>query len=276
MSLAIDVIRTEKIIKSFIKQRVTESRTKGVVIGLSGGIDSSVVGKLAVDAIGKDKVLGIYLPDSRPNPENEEHVNKLVKFLGCEFSVIPIQGIIDSTLATIGQDPSKEPSLLTLGNLKARIRMNIWYYHANSRNYLSAGGGNKTEVMTGYCTKFGDSAVDIMPIGDLYKTQVRILAKHLKIPGEIIEKPPTAGLWDGQTDEEELGMKYELLDKILARIEYFQDDNEIHEATGASVEDIARVRRLIRISEHKRRPPMLIKLGYRTPGIDWRIPYSNT
>ncbi|MFW9997441.1 MAG: NAD+ synthase [Candidatus Odinarchaeota archaeon] len=274
MSLVIDPERTRKITTAFIKQRVKESRTRGVVIGLSGGIDSSVVGKLSVDAVGKENVLGIYLPDGRTDPVNENHVKELVDFLGCEFASIPIQGIVDASLEAAGETPGKSLSRLTIGNLKARIRMNLWYLHANERNYLSAGGGNKTEIMTGYATKYGDSAVDILPIGDLYKTQIRVLAKYLAIPETIIEKPPTAGLWDGQTDEEELGITYELLDRILVRIEYFQDDEEIQAATGASIEEIARIRSLIRKSEHKRRTPLLIKLGYRTPGFDWRIPYS--
>jgi NAD+ synthase len=253
---------------------VDESGTKGVVIGLSGGIDSSVVGALSVAAVGKDKVLGLYLPDGRANPENDSQVKELVNILDCEFATIPIQEIVDTSIKVTGIITEKELSMLVIGNLKARIRMNIWYLHANKRNYLTVGGGNKSEIMTGYATKYGDSAVDIFPIGDLYKTQVRILAKNLDIPEAIINKPPTAGLWEGQTDEEELGITYDLLDRILVRIEYFQDDEEIQVATGATIDEIIRVRTLIRKSEHKRRPPMMIKLGYRTPGIDWRIPYS--
>jgi len=177
-------------------------------IGLSGGIDSSIVATLAVNALGKDKVYGIIMP-YYCNEDTEDAV-KLAKKLGIRYSVISIRNMVASF-----RKPDISNTNLVKGNLMARIRMCVLYSYSNSNNGLVLGTTNKTEMLVGYFTKHGDGAVDIEPIAHLYKTEIFELAKYLKIDKKLIDKKPSAGLWLGQTDEEELGIDYITLDKML-------------------------------------------------------------
>ncbi|MEM2715772.1 MAG: NAD(+) synthase, partial [Candidatus Thermoplasmatota archaeon] len=161
---------------------------------------------------------------------------------------------------------------ITLGNIKARLRMIFLYQFANSKNALVCGTSNKTELMIGYFTKYGDGASDILPIGDLYKTQVYQLARYVGIPEEILKKPPTAGLWKGQTDEKELGISYEKLDKILYGLERQKSFEEISKIAEVSIEEVKRIYGMVKKTEHKRKFPVIPKISFRTIGIDWRVP----
>lgn len=227
---------------AFIKSHVGE---KEAVIGLSGGIDSATVAYLAVEALGKDRVHGYMLPSSTNADEDAEFGRLVASELGIEHETIDLNPLVESFKKHV----SFVESDYTIGNLKARIRMNILYAKANSIGGLVLGTGNKTEAMIGYFTKYGDGGVDILPIGDLYKHDVRALAKALGVPQQIIDKKPTAGLWEGQYDEDEIGMSYEELDEILAQIETNADASHLNQSNVQKVQD------MIASSEHKRQLP---------------------
>ena len=241
-------------ITKFIKEKVEEAKANGVVVGLSGGIDSSVTAYLCVKALGKDKVLGLIMPEKNTNPKDIEHAKMVAENLGIKYIISDITDILKAFGAG-GYVPTKEFDKIADGNLKARIRMCLLYYFANKYNLLVAGTSNKSEIYVGYGTKHGDIACDIRPIGNLFKTEVRELAKYLGVPKEIIEKPPSAGLWEGQTDEGELGIKYETLDEILKFYEKGKTPEEIHKETNIPLETIEYVFDLIKKNEHKRTLP---------------------
>ncbi|PMP94177.1 MAG: NAD(+) synthetase, partial [Thermodesulfobacterium geofontis] len=201
-----------KKIVEFIKRKIKESGAKGVVLGISGGIDSATTAYLAVKALGKDKVLGIVMPYYK-NQETEDAIY-VCKTLGINYRIINIENIVDEFEKTLNLKIEK----ITKGNLMVRSRMVILYGFANALNYLVLGTSNKSEYLVGYFTKWGDGASDIAPLLGLYKTEVRELAKKLGVPEKIIFKTPTAGLWEGQTDEDELGITYDLLDRILYKL----------------------------------------------------------
>lgn len=238
---------------AFISSKVQESGAKGAVIGLSGGIDSTLTAYLAADAIGAENVLGLLLPEKGITSEQDiEDALEVVKTLGIEHKVIDISPILQSFSKVImGFDKN---ALSANGNLKARTRMCILYYHANLMHRMVVGTGNKTELLLGYFTKYGDGGVDIEPLGSLYKTQVRGLARYMGITARIIEKTPTAGLWKGQTDEGELGVQYEAADKILAML--VDEKNDVSEVKKVfPPQHVDRLIALLHANEHKRMPP---------------------
>ncbi len=232
---------------NFIERYIKESNADGVVVGLSGGVDSSTVAFLCVRALGKERVLGLVMPEVGITAEEDiRDAIDIAERLGIEYKTVEINEIVNLFKEKLG-----EGGKLAEANLKPRIRMIINYYHANRMNRLVAGTGNKSELMIGYFTKYGDGGVDFLPIGDLYKTEVLELARYLGVPEKIIRKKPTAGLWIGQTDEDEIGMSYTELDKILEAIEKGEKRND---------EKFERVRYLIRISKHKREMPPVAKV----------------
>ncbi len=241
-------------IVEFINQKVEESCGDGAVVGLSGGIDSSLTAFLTAKALGSENLLGLILPEIGVTKEQDIEDAKLVaRELGIEHKVIDISGIFEKYSKTLMIPPE---DVIPSGNLKARIRMAILYYHANKLNRIVVGTGNRTELLVGYFTKYGDGGVDILPIGFLYKTEVFELARHVGVPEEIISKTPTAGLWTGQTDEEELGMTYEKLDSILKAMEREGDDlQKVASATGIDLSDVKRVFEMVEKSIHKRETP---------------------
>lgn len=178
---------------------------------MSGGIDSTLAAYLSCEAVGKENVFGIIMPSHTTPNEDTVHGTAIANRLGIQHEEIAIDSILKEYMSVT----DLKENYLAVGNLKARIRMSIIYYYANQRNYLVCGTGNKSEILIGYFTKHGDGACDMEPIGDLYKTDVYKLSKFLDVPLEIISKPPRAGLWSNQSDEDEIGMSYELLDKIL-------------------------------------------------------------
>lgn len=265
--LKINEKETVEIITNFIREYVQKSESDKVVIGLSGGIDSAVVAKLASIALGNKAVYSLFLPDISTPLIDFEHARMMAKSLEINHKVIDLSPIIHSIT-----DACNEMDEITLGNIKARLRMIFLYQIANSKNALVCGTSNKTEILTGYFTKYGDGASDLIPLGDLYKTQVYQIAKYLEIPEEIIEKKPTAGLWKGQTDEDELGISYDKLDKILYCIERKMDIEKIAKTAEVEKNEVLRIYDMVRKTEHKRRYPPIPKIGFRTVGIDWRFP----
>jgi len=206
-----------KKITNFIKAYVKKSGTKGAVIGLSGGIDSAVTTYLAVKALGRQNVLALIMPErSLTPPEDVLDATDVANILNIEFSVMDISETLNSFIISIPE--FVEDDRMSAGNLKARIRMCTLYYYANMMNRIVIGTGNRTELLLGYFTKYGDGGVDIEPIGNLFKSQVRKLAVYLDVPKHIIDKPPTAGLWPGQTDEKDLGLTYEEIDNVLVAL----------------------------------------------------------
>ena len=248
----INLEKTKTNIVEFIKSKVSESKTDGIVVGLSGGIDSTLSAYLACEALGKENVFGLVLPSATTPTEDTDHGIKIAQNLGIEYRKIAIDGILNEFLSMT----QLEENALAIGNLKARIRMSIIYYFANQKNYLVSGTGNKSEILIGYFTKHGDGACDMEPIGDLYKTEVFKLSEYLGISQAILEKPPRAGLWNGQTDEDEIGMGYDLLDQILYL--YTEKDlknTEIAEKLDILVDDVDMIITKIIRSEHKSKVP---------------------
>lgn len=273
-----DPAHWEATITAFLRHHVEEAHAKGVVVGMSGGLDSAVVAAIAVHALGKSKVLPIMLPAPDSHPQDARHAQLACKAFGLKphmHSIGPIVEGLERTLQEPQHPAPRKSAKSTLdarvrGNAKARARMLLLYAEAQRRDYLVCGTGNKSEILTGYFTKWGDGGVDVQPIGDLYKTQVRELARHLKVPKAIIDKPPSAGLYPGQTDEGDMGLSYEDLDSVLKGMELNLDADVIARKAGLSRATIYKVEGMVRRTEHKRRMPLIPKIGARTVGIDWR------
>lgn len=248
----LDIEKTNQDIVNFIKSKVSEAKTDGIIVGLSGGIDSTLVAHLACEALGNDKVFGIIMPSTTTPTEDKIHGIEIAQKLGIDYKEIAIDSILNEFLSMTQLEENK----LAIGNLKARIRMSIIYYYANAKNYLVCGTGNKSELLIGYFTKYGDGACDIEPIGDLYKTEVYKLSRHLDVPEEILEKPPRAGLWNNQTDEDELGMSYDLIDQILYLFtEKNMKNTEIAEKLEIPASDVDMIITKIIRSTHKSKVP---------------------
>jgi NAD+ synthase len=226
-------------IANWIAGQVRDAGLTGAVVGLSGGIDSAVVSGLCARALGPENVLGVVLP-IHSNTTDAEHGEQTARAWGIELRTIDLSGVYDALTEAL---PSG--SDLANANIKPRLRMIALYHHANTLGRMVVGTGNRSELMAGYYTKYGDGGTDLLPIAGLYKWQVRDLARSIGVPSAIIEKPPSAGLWLGQTDEQEMGITYEELDRTLAAIDTGQ------EATiDAPV--LERVQAMMRASEHKR------------------------
>jgi NAD+ synthase len=226
---------------SWIQEKVKESGCRGVVFGLSGGIDSATVGALCRRAL-PEGCLGLILP-CYSHPRDEEDARRVAEVFGIPYKVIVLDRVYDALVeALTGRASSAGERSLALANIKPRLRMVALYYWANELNYLVVGTGNRSELAVGYFTKYGDGGVDILPLGNLVKTQVKELARYLGVPQDIIDKPPSAGLWEGQTDEEEMGLTYAELDRYLL--------------TGEASPEVAKkIKALAAKSEHKKRLP---------------------
>ncbi|MEM3640719.1 MAG: NAD+ synthase, partial [Candidatus Bathyarchaeia archaeon] len=264
-ALDLDWPEIETKIKRFIKDYVEKSNAKGVVLGLSGGIDSSTVAALSALAIGGEKVLGLMLPEKETyNEKDIEHAKLVAKKFGFKTKIVDITTTLEAFYRSI---PNFDPNdKVCKGNIKARTRMIYIYYFANRNNMLVCGSSDKSETMMGYFTKWGDVAADISPIMDLYKTQVRKLAKHIGIPEEILAKPPSPALWPGQLAETELGIKYDTLDLILYGLEHFMETKDIAQQLGVEKALVERIKNRWLSMEHKRRMLLTTKLEYRTVG----------
>jgi NAD+ synthase len=230
----------------WIRKKVEDTGAKGAVVGLSGGIDSSVVAALAKEALGEN-VLGVIMP-CHSKGEDAEHARMVSEKFRIKTESVDLGPVFDKLRESLPPAEGLAPA-----NIKPRLRMTTLYYFANMHNYIVLGTDNKNELLLGYYTKFGDGGVDLLPIASLYKGEVRKLGKMLGIPDFIIDKPPSAGLWKNQTDEEEMGITYDELDHILMAIEK-------GEAEGVDPGKLGKVKGMIKDSEHKRRPPEIFEV----------------
>jgi NAD+ synthase len=269
--LDLNVPEIEKRIRRFITKYVENAGVEGIVVGLSGGIDSGTIAALSSLAIGGDKVLGLLLPEKEThNPKDIEDARSVAEKFGLQTQLCDITPTLEALYKSIPIfDPAEK---ISKGNIKARARMIYLYYYANKLNRIVCGSSDKSETMMGYFTKWGDVAADISPIMDLYKTQVRKLAIHLGFPAELAEKPSTPALWPNQFAETELGIKYETLDLILYGLERFMATEDIAEQLGFEQTLVEKIKNRWLLAEHKRRVLLSPKLEYRTVGTDFRLP----
>ena len=200
---------------NWLQEAFAEAHSTKAVLGISGGIDSAVLAGLLCSALGKDNVTGVIMP-CHSMQLDEDYARLLADKFGFHVAKVDLTATFDTLQAEIEKSASQEPNDLAIANIKPRLRMTTLYAIAQGQGALVCGGSNKDEIYFGYFTKYGDSGVDLMPISDLLKGEVFLLARHLGVPQEIIDRPPTAALWDGQTDEAEMGVTYEELDNFIA------------------------------------------------------------
>jgi NAD+ synthase len=259
---------TKRLLVEFIRNETRKFGFNRVVLGLSGGIDSALSATLAAEALGPENVVALILPYKTSSPESEGHARLLIEQLGLQHDKIDITPMADSLFEHYGDEMSN----LRRGNVLARLRMVCVFDRSAAEKALVLGTSNKTEYLLGYTTWYGDSAASIQPICDLYKTQVRALAKALGVPKPIVEKKPSADLWPGQTDEGEMGLTYELVDQVLYLLVDERLDPERVISLGFDRVLVERVIRTVRNNQFKRMTPVIAKVGSRTPGIDFRYP----
>lgn len=264
INLSINTDLAREILAGFIKSEITRIGMNRAILNLSGGLDSALSCALAVEALGKDNVVALRLPYRASSPDSLMHAQLLIDQLGIQSKTIEITGMVEPLIEL---DP--EISNLRKGNIMARARMIVLYDQSEAFKALPVGTSNKTEILLGYSTIFGDSASAINPIGDLYKTQVRQLSRAMNIPASIIEKPPSADLWENQTDEKELGFTYEEADKLLhLLVDQRYSPREAVEA-GFDSAFVDTVTTRVRRSQFKRMLPPIAKVSNRTVGYDF-------
>jgi NAD+ synthase len=267
----IEPSRAIEVIVGFIRAQLAQAGFERLVLGLSGGLDSATVAFLCARAIGPDKLLAVRMPYRTSSGASEDDALRVVTALGCRTELVRITPMVEPMLAGIptGDDP---PLRVRRGNVMARQRMIVLYDRSAAFDALVAGTSNKTEALLGYGTLYGDMACALAPIGDLYKSQVRIVARELGVPPEILVKIPSADLWPGQTDEAELGASYEDLDACLHALVDRRWSEERCVAAGLDAALVAWVARRVAQMEFKRQLPPVAKLSQRTPGIDYLYP----
>jgi NAD+ synthase len=262
LTINTDLART--ILTGFIRSEISRAGFGRAVVGLSGGLDSAVSCVLAAQALGPENVLAVRMPYKTSSPDSLEHAQMVIDQLGVRSETIEITPMVEPL---IERDP--QMSKVRKGNLMARARMIVLYDQSEAFKGLVVGTSNKTEILLGYSTLWGDSAAAINPLGDLYKTQVRQLARALGVPAPIVEKPPSADLWAGQTDEAELGFTYAEVDQLL----YLLVDARYHlqecVEAGFDEEFVRKVMERIRRNQFKRMLPPIAKLSNRTIGYDF-------
>ncbi len=265
MDLALDYKIVKRVLVDFIREEVTRVNMKSGVIGLSGGIDSAISAFLTAEALGAENTYCVMMPYKTSNPESKSHAELVIDKLKCKSELVEITPMVEPLFAM-----DKEITPLRKGNIMARQRMIVLYDRSSKYNALVIGTSNKTETLLGYSTVYGDNACAINPIGDLYKTQIWQLAEYLGVPEEVINKAPSADLWSGQTDENELGFTYKDVDKLLFQlVDERRSEMELIDS-GYDKNFIDRVKNLIQRSQYKRRTPLIAKLTYRTVNLDFR------
>jgi NAD+ synthase len=253
------------ILQKFLKEEVYKAGFKKVVLGLSGGIDSSVVASLCARTFPVKNVFALIMPFRTSNPENTRHAELLAKQLAISYAIVDISEMVDAFFAG-----DSNADHIRRGNKMARERMCLLYDHSTKYKALVIGTSNKTELLLGYGTIFGDLASAINPIGDLYKTHIWQLADYLEIPEEIIKKPPSADLWRGQTDEDEIGYTYAEIDRLLYYMVDLRYSEEMLLELNFTKKIINDIQRRMQQSQFKRRPPVIAKISHRTINQDFR------
>jgi NAD+ synthase len=267
----IDPATTSELLVAFIGSQMAQTGFARIVVGLSGGVDSATVAFLCARAVGPDSVLAVRMPYRTSSPESETDALRVVEALGCQTERVEITPMVEPLLASIGggEDGATQ---VRRGNVLARQRMIVLYDRSVAFDALVAGTSNKTEVLLGYTTQYGDAASAFAPIGDLYKSQLRAVAEQLGVPPEIVAKPPSADLWPGQTDEGELGRTYDALDRTLFALVDRRWSVERCVAAGLEPDLVEWVAARVARMEYKRQMPPVAKISLRTPGIDHLYP----
>jgi len=262
LNINTDLART--VLKTFLRDEIRKIGIEHAVLGLSGGIDSALSCYLAAQAIGAHNVYAVRMPYKSSSQDSLDHAQLVIDALGVHSETVDITGMADALI-----EHTPDISNLRKGNIMARARMIVLYDRSAAYRALVVGTSNKTELLLGYGTLFGDMASAVNPLGDLYKTQIRQLAQALEVPQPIIDKPPSADLWTGQTDEAEMGLTYSEVDKLLFLLvdERYSPEEAIE--AGFDRLFVDRVMRMIKTSHFKRRPPIIAKLSRRTVGIDF-------
>jgi NAD+ synthase len=257
----------EAVLTSFIRDAVETSGTQGVVVGLSGGVDSSLSAALAARALGPERVHGFLLPYRTSSPESERDARAVAEHLGIPHRVIDISPMVDAYFEMEPDAPAERR-----GNKMARERMTILFDQAKKLDALVLGTSNKTEILLGYSTVFGDNASSLNPLGDLYKHQIWQLSRHLGLPAEVIDKAPSADLWPGQTDEGELGFSYETADEVLYLLFDLGLRPEELAARGYEERVVQRIVSLEQRFRFKRRLMLIARLSGSAVNLDQEIP----
>ena len=262
--LQIDPELARTLLKHFLRDEIRKVGFEKAVVGVSGGLDSAVACSLAAQAIGAQNVLALRLPYRASSPDSLEHAQMVIDALGVHSDTIDITPMVEPLFERLPDMDAKRK-----GNVMARQRMIVCYDRSAAVKGLVAGTSNKTELLLGYGTLFGDMAAAVNPLGDLYKTQVRQLAAHLDVPRPIVDKPPSADLWAGQTDEGEMGLTYAEVDRLLVLLvdERYTPAEAIE--AGFEARYVERVWRMVRANHFKRRGPIIAKLSSRTIGVDF-------
>jgi len=244
---------------------------QNAIIGLSGGVDSAVTCFLAVKALGAERTHVLLLPSRTTPPEDLKDADSIIHFLSIpqeNVVKINIDEFVDRISSTVHVSDK-----VGVGNIKARVRMILLHAHAHKNSGLVIGTGDKSELTIGYFTKFGDGGVDVLLLGDLYKTQVRQIAAEVGIPKRVYTKPPSPALWENQTAETELGIDYTLLDQILyRRFDLWWDEYRIASDLNIDIKEVLRVIELVKKTQHKRLPAEIFRVSFRAHGSDWRYP----
>ena len=263
--LFIDTALVRKLLVEFLRQEIGKVGITRAVVGLSGGIDSALSCTLAAEALGAQNVLAIRMPYHTSSADSLSHAQWVIDALGVPSDTVDITPMVEPLFERF---PDITP--LRRGNAMARARMIVLYDQSAAWNGLVIGTSNKTELLLGYGTLFGDMASAVNPLGDLYKTQIRQLAAGVGVPQPILDKPPSADLWAGQTDEGELGLTYEQVDRLLYLL--VDERHSLDEAVEAGFDRayVERVWKMVRVSSFKRRLPLIAKVSTRTVGVDFR------
>jgi len=265
--LSFDCTSVRRILCGFIENEVRKAGFQRVVVGVSGGVDSALSTYLAAEALGPENVWGMLMPYRTSSPESVRHAQLVVESLGIHSLLVDITLMVDAYFAAF-----PDADQVRRGNKMARERMTILFDHSARLGALVLGTSNKTELLLGYGTLYGDMASAINPLGDLYKTQVRQLARHLEVPAPIIEKQPSADLWAGQTDEAELGFTYEEVDRLLSLLVDQRYEVADLVAAGFDARFVRLVYHKVQSSQYKRRLPVIAKVSSRTIDRDFRYP----
>jgi NAD+ synthase len=264
ISLEINTDLVRRALIDFLRTEFARAGFKHAVVGLSGGLDSSLACFLTAEALGPENVLAVRMPYKTSPPDSLEHANMVIQATGVQELTVPITEMVDALL-----DQVPEADQIRRGNIMARARMIVLYDQSAAFNGLVVGTGNKTEILLGYTTLYGDSACALNPLGDLYKTQVRQLGRAVGIPEVILAKPPSAGLWVGQTDEGELGFTYIDVDRLLVMLVDGRSSPQECIEAGFEPNFVKAVVERIRRNEFKRVLPPIAKLSNRTVGDDF-------